>query len=248
MHVDGTARIQTVDRSEEPIVHRCLSAFEERTGARVLNFYGSNESGFATATTLRDTREQRLRTAGTVQPGTDLRLYDEDRQITDSRRGQPASRGPAICLGYLDDSAANAELFIDQGWVLHADEVELDGDGYLRVVGRRSDIIIRGGKNISAPQVEDDVNAHPAVALAAAVASPDAIFGERVCVYVELRAGTSLTLEELTTFLRDREVSTESLPERLVVVDELPRSSGGKIAKGELREDARRRFGSGRGQ
>jgi acyl-CoA synthetase len=61
-------------------------------------------------------------------------------------------------------------------------------------------------------------------------------------VYVELRAGASLTLEELTTFLKGREVSTESLPERLVVVDELPRSSGGKIAKGELREDARRRF------
>jgi acyl-CoA synthetase len=227
----------------EMIPYERALAFEERTGARVLNFYGSNESGFATATTVRDSREHRLRTAGTVQPGTDLRLYDENRCITESRRGQPASRGPAICLGYLDDPAANAELFVDDGWVLHADEVEIDQDGYLRVVGRRSDIIIRGGKNISAPQVEDDVNAHPAVALAAAVASPDPIFGERVCVYVELRAGASLTLDDLTTFLRDRDVSTESLPERLVVVDELPRSSGGKIAKGELREDAHRRFG-----
>jgi acyl-CoA synthetase len=226
----------------EMIPYERALAFEERTGARVLNFYGSNESGFATATTLRDSRENRLRTAGTVQPGTDLRLYDENRHLTDAHRGQPASRGPAICLGYLDDAAANAELFIDDGWVLHADEVEVDSQGYLRVVGRRSDIIIRGGKNISAPQVEDDVNSHPSVALAAAVASPDPLFGERVCVYVELRAGTSLTLEELTTFLKGREVSTESLPERLVVVDELPRSSGGKIAKGELREDARRRF------
>ena len=228
----------------EMIPYERALAFEERTGARVLNFYGSNESGFATATTVRDTREHRLRTAGTVQPGTDIRLYDENRQITDTGRGQPASRGPAICLGYLDDPAANAELFVDDGWVLHADEVDIDGDGYLRVVGRRSDIIIRGGKNISAPQVEDDVNSHPAVALAAAVASPDPIFGERVCVYVELRAGTSLTLEELTAYLKGREVSTESLPERLVIVDELPRSSGGKIAKGELRDDARKRFGS----
>ena len=227
----------------EMIPYERALAFEERTGARVLNFYGSNESGFATATTVRDSREHRLRTAGTVQPGTDVRLYDESRQITDSGRGQPASRGPAICLGYLDDPAANAELFIDDGWVLHADEVDIDRDGYLSVVGRRSDIIIRGGKNISAPQVEDDVNAHPAVALAAAVASPDPIFGERVCVYAELRAGASLTLEELTAFLKERDVSTESLPERLVVVSELPRSSGGKIAKGELREDARKRFG-----
>jgi acyl-CoA synthetase len=226
----------------EMIPYERALAFEERTGAQVLNFYGSNESGFATATTVRDAREQRLRTAGTVQPGTQLRLYDEHRQLT-TGRGQPASRGPAICLGYLDDPAANAELFIDAGWVLHADEVDIDHEGYLRVVGRRSDIIIRGGKNISAPQVEDDVNAHPAVALAAAVASPDPVFGERVCVYVELRPGTSLTLETLTEFLTDRQVSTESLPERLVVVDEIPRSSGGKIAKGELRADARRRFG-----
>ena len=161
--------------------------------------------------------------------------------MTDSHRGQPGSRGPASCLGYFNDPPANAELFTSEGFVLHADIVTIDEDGYLAVVGRKVDIIIRGGKNISAAMVEDEVSAHPSVALAAAVAMPDPIFGERVCVYVELRRGKSLTLEGLSEFLTARNVSIELFPERLVVVDRIPRSSGSKVAKGDLREDARRR-------
>ncbi|HEX4019080.1 MAG TPA: class I adenylate-forming enzyme family protein [Frankiaceae bacterium] len=230
----------------EMIPYERARDFERRTGATVLNFYGSNESGFATATTLRDPEEKRLRTAGRVQPGTELRLYEDGVDVTASGRGQPGSRGPAISFGYFDDPAANAELFTPDGFVMHADEVTLDDEGYLTVVGRKSDIIIRGGKNISAPYVEDEVGAHPAVALAAAVPSPDPVFGERVCVYVELTAGQALELEELVAFLRARGISSEYLPERLVVMEELPRSSGGKLAKGSLREDASSRFGAGR--
>jgi acyl-CoA synthetase len=110
------------------------------------------------------------------------------------------------------------------------------------VVGRQSDLIIRGGKNISAAAVEAEVSTHPAVALAAAVAMPDEVFGERVCVYAELRPGAVLDLEALTGHLTERGVSREWHPERLVVLDRLPRSSGGKVAKGELRADIRRRL------
>ena len=221
--------------------------FERRTGATVLNFYGSNESGFATATTIHDPTEQRLRTAGRVQPGTELRLYDDERNdVTSLGRGQPGSRGPAISFGYLDDSQANAELFTKDGFVLHADEVTMDSDGYLAVVGRKSDIIIRGGKNISAPQVEDEVGAHPAVALVGAVPAADPVFGERVAVYVELVAGAALDLAALVAWLRERGTSSEYLPEHLVIMEELPKSSGGKLAKGELRADAVKRFGDRR--
>jgi acyl-CoA synthetase len=86
------------------------------------------------------------------------------------------------------------------------------------------------------------VATHPAVVLAAAVAMPDPVFGERVCVYAELRPGASLTLDELVAHLASRGVSKETFPEHLVVVDELPRSSGGKVAKKQLREDIRRRL------
>ena len=148
----------------------------------------------------------------------------------------PAGKGPALCLGYYDDPAANAQLFTADGWMLMGDLVTIDADGYLTVVGRTSDIIIRGGKNISAAQVEDEVSSHPAVALCGAVAVPDPTFGERVCVFVELRAGSdAITLDDLRAHLEARGTGKELWPERLVVLDELPRSSGGKVAKGELR-------------
>lgn len=125
--------------------------------------------------------------------------------------------------------------------MLTGDVARLDADGYFSIVGRTADFIIRGGKNISGPAVEDAVSSHPAIALAAAVAWPDAVFGERVCVYAELRAGESLTLEDLTKHLEARGTSREWWPERLVVLGALPRASGGKVAKGELRADAMRR-------
>jgi acyl-CoA synthetase len=212
--------------------------FEQVTGAVILNFYGSNESGFATSTSIHDPQEKRLRTSGRAQPGTELRLYEDGVDVTSGGRGQPGTRGPAVCLGYLDDPQANAELFTADGFLMHADIVEVDEEGYLSVVGRKSDLIIRGGKNISAREVEDEVAAHPRVALAAAVPVPDPIFGERVCVYVELREPGPFTAEELTEFLIARGVSTEILPERLIVLAELPRSSGDKVAKAELREAA----------
>ncbi len=224
----------------ELIPYEPARRFEELTGARILNFYGSNESGLATATRLTDSPERRLRTGGRVLEGTELRLFEDGRDVTASGRGQPGTKGPAVCLGYLDDADANAQLFTPDGYLLHADIVELDADGYLTVVGRTSDIVIRGGKNISAAQVEHDVAAHPRVALAAAVPIPDEVFGERVCVFVQLRDGGEMELAELTRFLLDAGASTEHLPERLVVVERMPRSSGGKLAKGELRERAAR--------
>ncbi len=219
------------------------AAFEERTGARVLQFYGSNETGALSRTTLRDSRELRLRSAGRVIDSMQVRLFDDaGRDVTGSGRGQPGCKGPLTSAGYYRDDAANAALFTPDGWMLTGDVVTLDAEGVLRVVGRKADFIIRGGKNVSAPAVEEAACTHPAVALAAAVPMPDPVFGERVCVYAELRPGRQLSLEELVSHLVAGGISVEYLPERLVVVDALPRSSGGKIAKGALREDILRRI------
>jgi acyl-CoA synthetase len=229
----------------EAVPYARAAAFEERTGARVLQFYGSNETGALSRTTLHDSRDVRLRTAGFVIPEMQVRLFDgERRDVTASGRGQPGCRGALMSAGYWKDPAANAQLFTDEGWMLTGDIAELDAAGVLRVVGRTADIIIRGGKNISAPVVEAAVMSHPAVALAAAVPVPDPVFGERVCAVVELQPGGELTLDALVEHLRAQGVSVESWPERLLVFDELPRSSGGKIAKGALREEAARRLGA----
>ena len=213
------------------------------TGARALQFYGSNETGALSRTTMRDDRGHRLATAGQVIPEMRVRLLDDDdRDITEPNvPGNPVCRGPATCFGYLDDAAANAALFTADGWMRIGDVCEIDADGYLRVVGRTSDIIIRGGKNLSAPAIEAEIAQHPAIALGAIVAMPDPVFGERVCLYAELHPGATLELDEVVAFLGERGISREWFPERLVVLDALPRASGGKVAKGVLRDDIRRR-------
>ncbi|HXQ62196.1 MAG TPA: class I adenylate-forming enzyme family protein [Acidimicrobiales bacterium] len=228
----------------ESVPYGRAAEFEDRTGAVVLQFYGSNETGALSRTTVSDTRERRLRTAGHVLDEMNVRLFDTDgTDITgEGRPGIPGCRGPATCLGYYGDDDANRRLLTPDGWMLMGDIVEIDDEGYLTVVGRSSDFIIRGGKNISAPQVEAEVATHPGVAMVAAVAMPDDVFGERVCAYVEVRPGwEGLTLVDITDHLASRGVTKEWFPEKLILVDSLPRSSGGKIAKGELRDDALRR-------
>lgn len=225
----------------EAVPYERALEFERATGATILQFYGSNETGLLSGTTLSDPPERRLRTAGRIAPEMHVRLFEGFDDVTSTGRGQPACKGPALSLGYLDDDAANAQLYTSDGWMLMGDICEIDADGYLSVVGRTSDFIIRGGKNISAAQVESDVATHPAVAHVAAVAMPDPVFGERVCAYVELVDGASLDLDGLLDHLGSAGVSKELFPERLVVMDQLPRSSGAKVAKGELRQDAKQR-------
>ena len=267
----------------EAIPPQRAQEFEKQTGAVLLNFYGSNETGVLTGTRIDDSQQVRLNTGGRPVPEMNVRLLHpetsavlkewgeseygidvvegQDSQAAQSAeksdtsnarenlvsetilQGVPACRGPATTLGYYDDDAANGELFTEDGWMLMGDIVRFTDD-CLQVVGRTSDFIIRGGKNISAPAVEAEVMTHPAVRLAAAVAAPDEVFGERVAVYAELREGTTLDLESLTAHLTSRGISKEWFPEHLVIVDTIPRSSGAKMAKGELREDIARRLES----
>lgn len=215
--------------------------FEERTGASLLQFFGSNETGALSYTTVKDSQEKRFSTAGRVIPHMDVRIFDEQgHDITGPGAvGQPAGKGPLTCRGYFDDPEANRQLFTSDGWMLMGDLVGMDEDGYLTLVGRKSDIIIRGGKNISAAEVEAELETHPAIDLVAVVPVPDDTFGERACAVVSLRTGATLTLDQVRQHLRQRGVSKELCPEHLLVVDDMPRSSGGKLAKGEVRKLAR---------
>lgn len=233
--------LRVVFTGGEALPYRPAVEFEELTGATILQFYGSNETGMLSATTLADPRERRLRTAGRVVAEMSVRLFDGDRDVTDTGQGQPACRGPATSLGYLGGTDHD-KLFTRDGWMRMGDICQIDAGGYLSVTGRTSDFILRGGKNISAAQVEDAAATHPAIAVAAAVAMPDAVFGEKVCLYAELVGTRNIDLSELTKHMLALGVSKELLPERLVIVDELPRSSGGKVAKGRLRDDIRARM------
>jgi acyl-CoA synthetase len=233
--------LRVVFTGGEALPYRPAAEFEELTGAKILQFYGSNETGLLSGTTVDDPLERRLRTGGRIVPEMSVRLFDGDQDVTATGRGQPACRGPATSLGYLGGTDHD-QLFTRDGWMRMGDICEIDAEGYLTVTGRTSDFILRGGKNISAAQVEDAAVMHPAIAIAAAVAMPDPVFGEKVCLYVELTGSRTIDLPELVEYLLAQGVSKELLPERLIVVDELPRSSGAKIAKGRLREDIRARM------
>jgi acyl-CoA synthetase len=232
--------LRVVFTGGEALPYRPAEEFEKLTGAMILQFYGSNETGLLSATTVNDPQERRLRTAGRIVPEMSVRLFDVDQDVTETGEGQPACRGPATSLGYLGGTDHD-QLFTRDGWMRMGDICAIDPDGYLSVTGRTSDFILRGGKNISASAVEDAATTHPAIAVAAAVAMPDPVFGEKVCLYAELVGPQTINLPELVGYLLAAGVSKELLPERLIVVDELPRSSGGKIAKSALREDIKAR-------
>ncbi|CAM3471080.1 class I adenylate-forming enzyme family protein [Nocardioides dubius] len=227
--------LRVVFTGGEAVPYAQAVEFEERTGATILQFYGSNETGLLSGTNLNDSAEKRLRTAGRIAPEMNVRLYEGSTEVTSSGRGQPACFGPALSLGYLDDEDANTKLFTDDGWMLMGDICEIDDEGYLSVVGRISEFVVRGGKNISLAVVEADALTHPAIRHAAAVAMPDPVLGERVCLFAELHTGAELDLDTLLAHLTAQGVSRELFPERLEITPELPRSSGAKVAKGELR-------------
>lgn len=231
----------------EAVPYDRAARFEDVTGAKVLQFFGSNETGALSVTTTRDDRDRRLRTAGRIIDVMNVRLFDDagDDVTEHGGPGQPACRGPVTCLGYLGDAAATEQLVRPDGWMLTGDIVSVDDEGYLRVVGRTSDFIIRGGKNVSAPAVEAAVAAVPGVAMVAAVAAPSDVFGERVVVYVVPEPQALVDLDTICADLDARDVSKEMWPEFFVKVDTLPMSSGGKVAKSDLRADAARRVASG---
>lgn len=221
----------------EAIPYHRAERFEQRTGAVVLNFYGSNETGMLSYTTAAYTSAQRLGTGGHIVPDLNVRLLNatfEDVPHDGVSPGQSGCRGPVTSMGYYADPEANEKPFSPDGWMLTGDLCTVDMDGYLRVVGRTGDFIIRGGKNVSAAAVEEQVDSHPSVAMVGVVGVPDEIFGQRVRAVVELHAGCSVDLDELREYLSAAGVSHELWPERLEIVAELPRSSGGKVAKGVL--------------
>jgi acyl-CoA synthetase len=228
----------------EKVPYARAAEFEDRTGCTVLQFYGSNEAGPLSVTTVADSRERRLGTAGRVIPQMRLRLFAPDgTDVTaDGGPGQCAALGPGITPGYYDDPAANAALLRPDGWMLTGDLVKIDADGYLTVTGRAADFIIRGGHNVSVLAVEEAVGACPRVRQVAVVAVADETLGERVCAYVVTEDGAELTLDELKAGLAAQGISKQTWPERLATLDALPLSAGGKVDKVALRADAHKRF------
>jgi fatty-acyl-CoA synthase len=143
--------------------------------------------------------------------------------------------GPSVTIGYYNNPDADARSFSPHGWFATGDIGILDARGYLKIVDRKKELIIRGGANIYPREIEEVLYQHPKVLEAAAVGIPDQRLGERVCACIVLRSGENLSFEELSAFLRDK-IATYKLPEFVQLLDTLPRTPTGKVQKGPLRE------------
>jgi 2,3-dihydroxybenzoate-AMP ligase len=173
-----------------------------------------------------------------MSPADEVLLVDElDRPVPDGVPGALLTRGPYTPRGYYRAAEHNARAFTADGWYRSGDVCLWDATGNLVVAGRDKDLINRGGEKISAEEVENLVYLIPGVEQVAAVAMPDPVLGERVCVFVVFREGASLDLAGVREALQAHEIATYKLPEQLVEVEELPQTKVGKIDKKALRED-----------
>lgn len=212
-------------------------SIEEITGARCLIGYGSIDSSAATCTTMDDPPDKRYHTVGRVEPGNEIALFDADGEpVPAGEVGEVGCKGPNNGLGYYNDEGADVALFNRYNYAMTGDLGRLDKDGYLQIVGRTKDIIIRGGQNIVPQEVERALLAHPDVRDVAIVGTAHERLGEVCCACVVPREGARPTLESLTEFLRASGLAPYKLPERLLLLDSFPLSAGDKIARNVLRE------------
>ncbi|MFA1538165.1 AMP-binding protein [Actinomadura monticuli] len=210
-----------------------------RAGIAAYRAYGSSEHPTISSGAADDPAAKRATTDGRLKEGTEVRIVDpEGGDLPAGEEGEIWSRGPEVFAGYRDP-ALNAEAFTPDGWLRTGDVGRMDPDGHLTITDRLKDIIVRGGEKISSKEVEDLLAVHPAVAEAVAVAEPDERYGERVCAFAVLREGAGLDLGQVREHFAALGAARQKTPERLVVVDALPRTAAGKVRKHELRKEVR---------
>jgi acyl-CoA synthetase len=205
-------------------------------GITIIRAYGSTEHPSTTGCQFDEPADRRHRTDGRALPGVELRLVDADgADVPAGTPGEILSRGPDLCLGYTDP-ALTAAAFDPEGWYHSGDIGVLDEHGFLTITDRVKDIIIRGGENISAAEVEGALQTLPGVAEIAVVAAPDERLGEHACAVIRMRSGAApVTLTDLTTHLSGVGLARQKWPEELRLVDDFPRTASGKIRKVDLR-------------
>ncbi len=206
-------------------------------GVTVQENFGMSE-GMLFFVRLDDPEDVRLETCGRpLSPDDEVRLVDDEgKEVPPGEVGELTCRGPYTLRGYFGVPEYNARQFTPEGFYRSGDLMRLHPSGNYVVEGRKKDLINRGGEKISAEEIENLILSHPAVQNIACVAMPDPDLGEKTCACVILRPGRSLTLEELTRFLSEKEIAKFKLPERLEILPEFPLSTFGKVSKKALVE------------
>jgi fatty-acyl-CoA synthase len=220
-------------------------AYVERFDVPVLEVYGMTETS-SVLTMGYSHRPARLGSVGHALPYSAVRIVKLDadgRYLADCATdeiGVVAMAGPGVFSGYLSE-IHDRNAFVEPGWVNSGDLGRLDAEGYLWITGRTKDLIIRGGHNIDPLAIEEVFFQHPAIALAAVVGEPDAYAGELPVAFVQLKPGTSISVDALTEFVRERTPERAAVPVQVYLIDLIPLTAVGKVFKPALRWEATRR-------
>lgn len=224
--------------SGAPIPPVLVRAAQEKLGAQIVAGWGMTECGILTTTNLGGHKVHE--SDGYPLPVEEVRIVDEQgNEALREQEGTLKIRGPALFVGYL--KRPNLYDVDADGWFDTGDIARMDLEGYIRICGRKKDIIIRGGENIPVVQIESALYKMPRVAEVAIVAMPDARLGERACAFMVVGPGPGarITMKDVRTFLADEGVAKQFWPERLEILDQMPRTPTGKIQKFVLRELAK---------
>ncbi len=212
-----------------------IRAFRTRLRGSLIELYGMLETGFQSWTRPTDDPEAVCGTCGKAIPEVQSKTVNEhDQDCQPGEVGEILSRGPSVTIGYYNNPDANARSFTEGGWFRTGDLGTFDAGGLLRIVGRKKEMIIRGGANIYPREIEEVLYQHPDIMDAAVIGIPDARLGERTCACVVPRAGRTLDFAAVVDFLRPK-IATYKLPEIVEILSEMPRTPTGKIQKEPLR-------------
>jgi acyl-coenzyme A synthetase/AMP-(fatty) acid ligase len=233
--------VQRIIFSTEPMPFDLAEALHERFRCSLEQVYGSNEVGYATWTGLRDPWQQVATTVGRPVPGARLRIVDDERRPLppgEANVGEIAVQTAQMMRGYYRDPALTAQVLDAEGWYYTGDVGYVGDDGYLRLVDRKSDLIIRGGQNIYPAEVELFLQGHPLIRRAGVVGIPHQTGGQAVWAFLELLPGARLTPTEALNFCRGQ-IAPFKIPDQVCFVDRLPTTVTDKVQRYKLREMAR---------
>lgn len=233
------ASLRTGIMAGSPCPIEIMRQVVDRMGAREVTIaYGLTEaSPVITQTRVDDPLELRVETVGRPLPGLEVRIIDPETgaELGDDQPGELCTRGHGVMLGYYNDPEATARVIDADGWLRTGDIAVRQMNGYYRITGRIKDMVIRGGENIYPREVEEYLFTHPAVEQVSVVGVPDLKFGEELCAWVKLRAGSDLTVDALREYCRGR-LAHYKIPRYVRFVEEFPQTVTGKIQKFKIRE------------
>lgn len=222
-----------------PTAPHLAREIQRRFGCAIHIGFGATELGGGVAvTSLADADRQRTETVGRPMTGMEVKIVDEQRrQVPPGQVGELACRGENVMLGYYQAPEATAQVIDEEGWYYTGDLARVDKQGYLHIVGRKKDMIIRGGQNVYPAEIENYLVSHPKIREVAVAGVPSAVEGESVWAFVLLEDGVEMTVREVLDYCR-LELELYKIPSRVRFLDEFPRSATGKPQKFRLREMA----------